>query len=461
MPITPSYSWQESPTWVTIHVALRSVSLSNIDIITTDCYIKVNCSPYLFQVDLFEDIESNKSSAVVDNGVVRFFLVKKQHSLWGRLHAVGEKKGIISKRERSLEESRERSNKLKADAKVKTAQLERLSVQSQMKLDEEKRKLVEERKSKELKLERDRIQSWQTNLEDRADINCTRDSISKGIEDANNASSINNSLTADFAHFEASDDCFDLNHSQDKPQEIKQYPKAPEVTNTILPAPRQSVSICVKFTPKSLSLNLPARESRDKLRLKEKKATNVDTIDVSEREPLFLQDKGDEFYMRNDFSSAVNAYTEALQKDPTLLLSLANRAACFLKLNQFQKCIDDCSKSLILIEEENINIPWESETTSEASNIDRVCEGARSEACPNSGLESVAEESLNILQDFIHSKEGDKKRWVGSARKKILVRRCMAWCKLKQFDKAKEDFSEASVSNIPVEDLMKTLGITE
>ncbi|MCO5593939.1 hypothetical protein L7F22_047958 [Adiantum nelumboides] len=302
MPITPAYTWQESPTWVTIHVSLRSVSPANIDILTTDCYIKVNCHPYLFQIDLFGDIESKRSSAVVDNNVVRFFLVKKDHSLWGRLQAVGEKKDIMTKRENSLNLEREHSNKVRVDAKVKAAQIGRVAVQCQMKVDEEKRKIVECRKEEELKREQDTIQLWQTKLScdtyrnprdpvPNLDLKCSSSPTDMKIEMEENNFTEGHTLVS-----RPELTALKSNDTQNIKHELKQCSDVSGITNTLLPAPRQNVSVCVKFTSKSLSVNLPARESRDKVSLKEKKMTS-DTVDISEREPLFLQDRGDQFYL--------------------------------------------------------------------------------------------------------------------------------------------------------------------
>lgn len=35
---------------------------------------------------------------------------------------------------------------------------------------------------------------------------------------------------------------------------------------------------------------------------------------------IWIKDKADKFYKRGDYQAAINAYTEALQKDPTMIL---------------------------------------------------------------------------------------------------------------------------------------------
>ncbi len=38
--------------------------------------MKVNCYPFVFQVDLFDTVDTNESSAIVDEDGVHFFMVK-------------------------------------------------------------------------------------------------------------------------------------------------------------------------------------------------------------------------------------------------------------------------------------------------------------------------------------------------------------------------------------------------
>ncbi|KAJ7569316.1 hypothetical protein O6H91_01G072500 [Diphasiastrum complanatum] len=86
-----------------------------------------------------------------------------------------------------------------------------------------------------------------------------------------------------------------------------------------------------------------------RVQLKETSRVATDAIDVSEREPLFLQDKGDQFYQTGDFNSAINAYTKALEKDPSLLFSYANRAACYLHVKEPCASMSDSTKALELL----------------------------------------------------------------------------------------------------------------
>jgi dyslexia susceptibility 1 candidate gene 1 protein len=66
-------------------------------------------------------------------------------------------------------------------------------------------------------------------------------------------------------------------------------------------------------------------------------------IDIEDKDPLWLKDKGDHFYKRSDFNSALNAYTKSLEFDKEFLMSRINRATTWLKVRAFDNCIADCN----------------------------------------------------------------------------------------------------------------------
>ncbi len=73
----------------------------------------------------------------------------------------------------------------------------------------------------------------------------------------------------------------------------------------------------MQFTEKKFA-HLPMRESHMK-EAPYPKSKNIETkkddvyIDIEERDPVWLKDKGDHFYKRNDFQSAISAYTKAIE----------------------------------------------------------------------------------------------------------------------------------------------------
>merc|ERR1711865_1011272 len=71
-----------------------------------------------------------------------------------------------------------------------------------------------------------------------------------------------------------------------------------------------------------------------------------DARDISERDPMWLKGKGDDFYRSRDFQSAANAYSAAIAVDPEdpMVPALSNRAACYLRMGKYKLCRVDCSR---------------------------------------------------------------------------------------------------------------------
>ena len=73
-------------------------------------------------------------------------------------------------------------------------------------------------------------------------------------------------------------------------------------------------------------------------------------IDVEDKDPVWLKDKGDHFFKRFDYNAALNAYTKALKEDPEFLSGRLNRATCFIKLRGYVPAVDDCTDIVKQIE---------------------------------------------------------------------------------------------------------------
>jgi len=115
-----------------------------------------------------------------------------------------------------------------------------------------------------------------------------------------------------------------------------------------MPEVREKQEVKMGFTEKKFA-HLPARESQHK-EPPYPKSKNMSTkkekdmyIDVEDKDPVWLKDKGDHFFTRFDYNAALNAYTKALKEDPEFLMGRLNRASCFIKLRAFVAAVDDCT----------------------------------------------------------------------------------------------------------------------
>ena len=113
-----------------------------------------------------------------------------------------------------------------------------------------------------------------------------------------------------------------------------------------MPKVREKKDVKMEFTEKKFA-HLPARESHTKeapypkSKKIEKKPDDV-YIDIEDKDPLWLKDKGDHFYNRNDYSSAINAYSKSIENDKEFLMARLNRATSFLRIRGFLACVDEC-----------------------------------------------------------------------------------------------------------------------
>ncbi|GIM07741.1 hypothetical protein Vretimale_11827, partial [Volvox reticuliferus] len=129
------------------------------------------------------------------------------------------------------------------------------------------------------------------------------------------------------------------------------------VTFKPLPPPRARLEpVQVSFT-KLETGHLPAREQREEeIRAFRKQARaaadeDPDAIDIAERQPLFLKDKGDEMFKAGNYSGALNAYSRAIQLDDCHAAVRTNRAACRLALGEAAGCVEDCDRAWELLAE--------------------------------------------------------------------------------------------------------------
>lgn len=95
-------------------------------------------------------------------------------------------------------------------------------------------------------------------------------------------------------------------------------PEVEEEQDVEMPAVRQNQNENVKlgFTEKKFP-HLPAREShlKEPPYPKSKKLVKKNDelyIEAEDKDPVWLKDKGDHFFKRNDYHAAINAYTRAL-----------------------------------------------------------------------------------------------------------------------------------------------------
>jgi tetratricopeptide (TPR) repeat protein len=302
MPLSSEYTWSETNETVTISVPLKGVSHKTVDISTTSNILKINYKPFLLDLNLFQEIVEDKSKAVFIDGVLNICLTKKEYQLWGQLCFIGSKSETVARREKSLKLRDARTQQHLEMIATRKVHEERMMLREYMALEEKERQRMDDIKGLE----------------------------KKNAEDA---------MFATFSTLrEIKDDMVDDN-------------------NDYLPPPiRKSLHATFRHTPRLFKT--PLRESTQKKEeefiIKNRSRLRGNALladtDVGNVDPVWLNSKGDEFYQRGDIGSAINAYSEALKADRTMIETLIARAACFLDLREAEPCIKDCLAALSLLD---------------------------------------------------------------------------------------------------------------
>ncbi|XP_053980240.1 dynein axonemal assembly factor 4-like [Hylaeus volcanicus] len=123
-----------------------------------------------------------------------------------------------------------------------------------------------------------------------------------------------------------------------------------------VPLPRRNSTINVTFTDRKFPT--PARESshleeqewlEKQAEARRKVGFDTDDLRLEERDPQWLNDKGDEFLKVGNYLAAISAYTCGIKISDKMVSLYANRSAAQYALGNYRRCIEDCSKALELM----------------------------------------------------------------------------------------------------------------
>eukprot|EP00039_Didymoeca_costata_P033383 m.42091 g.42091 ORF g.42091 m.42091 type:complete len:367 (-) comp9844_c0_seq1:191-1291(-) len=299
--ICKDYQWTENNEEVFVTVPLKGVKKEKVDLYSNEVYIKVNYSPYIFEADLCKEIDAVSSTAVVEKGAVRFSLKKKKFEAWGALLFKGDKDTIRERRAAGEEAERQRHKHEEEKQKEDSRERKKKAIQKQMDEEASRRRKMEE--------------------------------------------------TKDDARKEAADEINEIeSHAPSAPLKKLVDKREPQL--------RKSGKIEITFSARPFAN--PAREShaaeeeewlakqRDAMKQVEEAKKMAKDAGV-ENDPLWLKDKGNDLFAAGDYQSAINAYSAAVSLDNKMAIAFSNRAACHLKLSDFQAAATDASKALSLL----------------------------------------------------------------------------------------------------------------
>lgn len=329
MPIAGDYTWTETNASIEVVISLKGVSPKKVDVFTASTILKVSYSPFLIDLDLFDEIELDKCKAIFKDGVLKILLVKKIQELWGQLCFGGTIDETKQRRQQALEKRQQHVKEQIGKVRAKKFEEERMVFHQHMELERKERQRIDDVKAQEKWNAEEAMYKTFSNLEtmkvDVGKLKAPKPSSDELVPSEVSSETI-----------EPPQDC-----ARDTVQEAEEY-------DNDLPPPRAVSRSTFRHTPRFFKT--PAREScakqeqefilKNRASLKTNKLLNVEKIE--ETDPIWLKEKGDEFKRRGDYSSAINAYSDAIDADRGMIDVIASRGACYLQLRQGDSCIKDC-----------------------------------------------------------------------------------------------------------------------
>ncbi|KAK5868075.1 hypothetical protein PBY51_012520 [Eleginops maclovinus] len=346
--IVTDYSWIQTDSTVFISVPLKGARAERVDFLSTEEYLKVHYPPYLFEAFLSGPVDEDRGTVKVGNGVAVITLPKRSNAFWEHLMITTydkEKKKEV--RERALLKHQEKLRSQSGSKAEKQRAEKKYALETMMKLEQEERDRILKRKEDEREQTTAELAAWQLRQreaaeeEDKLKVQDQRDHQSKLKEKTEKQ----DKGCWGGAKFKL---------DQRGNSEAKSKRKA-----VLLPAPRCTGNIQVKFTPRVFPTAL--RESRVpeeaewlQKQAEARRSGNADVEELKdlreeERNPEWLKDRGDKRFASGDYLGAVNAYSLAIRLNRKIPALHSNRAACHLKLNNLHKAIEDASQALDLL----------------------------------------------------------------------------------------------------------------
>lgn len=163
MPVQIPFEWHEDDHVLSFILQVRGVKAKHVDVALCDVYIKVNCHPSLFEVDLCNEIdpEHPKTLCRIGSGKVTLTLHKKVPGLWHDFRAQGSKTELRERRQASLQAAAEREQERIKKKDDRRYELVKAGEHEQWRLDRENREQIEKWEAEEKeKWERDFYSSF-------------------------------------------------------------------------------------------------------------------------------------------------------------------------------------------------------------------------------------------------------------------------------------------------------------
>ncbi|CAD8091287.1 unnamed protein product [Paramecium sonneborni] len=334
-----NYEWFQDDNQIKLRFEIKNTKSDNLDIQVADVVVKVNVLDKKFAktIDLlFPVLEGNIKYGA---DVLEVTLIKVEPGKWPQLSPSFSKEELIQRRKDAFFRKDQEIQAQKKQKEELKHQFDQHATKEQIKVDDRERNLIiqkqEQQKTEAIsdlynQIGQDsKFTQKQSPSQNSNDVVQIEEKIKQYEEFEQQQEQKQKSSNKQLQSISNNNDIFT---NEDIKKQEKQA-KGP------IPEPRKAAAVQMTFTEK-IYPHLAAREQH----FKDAPVPRQKNIPITEQRenPLFLKDKADEFFKNKDYYSAINAYSAAFKYDNQMFTCIANRAACYLALFNFQECIDDC-----------------------------------------------------------------------------------------------------------------------
>eukprot|EP00624_Nannochloropsis_granulata_P006849 evm.model.NODE_526_length_7345_cov_21.990469.3 len=121
------------------------------------------------------------------------------------------------------------------------------------------------------------------------------------------------------------------------------------------------------------------------------------------REALEAKERGNKHYVKKEFSEALAAYEEAIEKDPSNMAFLTNKAAVFFEQGEYAQAVSQCEEAIQGLQKTMMKIR---ESSSEEADMERAAHGMADPEIQAILSDPVIQQVLRDVQE--NPREGQK-----------------------------------------------------
>lgn len=319
MPILiKDYSWSQTDNQIVVKVPLKGVHKHPaVDVFTYETFIKINCSPFYFEVLLLHPIDETNSRCKILENEAKFILSKKTAVPWDSLEMNCSKESRLNEKMEAIKCAHVTAEEQAKDRWNKKCELKRSEIHKEV--------------DREAKI--------------REEVDSLRKSeIAKKLEDINKNKD---------AKVTAPGIATTYNHHLPHQQPLNVVEASPPANTSSI---RTAGNIKVKFSARHFPT--PQRESQEAAEqewlMKQHEARQAtgfveEDLRPEERNPQWLKEKGDDFLGKRNYLAAISAYSTAIKTNPKYFELYLNRAAAHFQIENYYKCVADCSTAYDLL----------------------------------------------------------------------------------------------------------------